>query len=193
MKNSTSGNGVGGGERGRGGIGRPISTYQPMSVIQNITDNLESRRLDFLELAKLAIAKAARAALDKNTNLTPKQKEQLRDAERGKYAHGNRLVALLLEGMAEATDPMAFANAVGDSSLRGVAAAVAPALCVKDTFLTNTRDQHKNDIRQVEFLLERTPAKRDAVLDTMGPEETSFQFHKMALLAWNPTGRRTFA
>lgn len=193
MKNSTIGNGAGGDRQGHGGIQPRISTYEPMKVIQNVTDSLDARRLDFIELAQLAIAKGARAALDRNPNLTIKQKEQLRDAERGKCAHARQLIALLLEGMAEATDPMAFANAVGDSTLRGVTAALVPSLSVKDTFLTNTRDQHKNDVRQVEFLLERTSAKRDAVLDTMGPEETSFHFHKLALLTWNPTGLRTFA
>lgn len=169
------------------------SQRTPMPFNHNVTDNLDQRAEDFLALAKGLIAQAARAALNQNPLLTPKLKEQLRDAERGRYAHGNRLVALLLEGMAGSAHPMAFADAVGGATLRSVAAATMPTLSVKDTFLTNTRAQHANDVRQWEFLLEQTPQKRDAVLDTTGPEEVSLHFHKLALLSFNPTGRRIFA
>lgn len=162
-----------------------------MPANHDVTDSLVQRSADFLEMARLVVAKAARAALAGNPNLTAKQRQKLADAERGRY--GLQVIALLLESMAEAANPLAFADHVKDASLQSVVQVVAPSLCVVDTYITNTRAQKENDIAQALFLVERTPARRDQLMDTLGPEEATLHFHKLAVQAWNPTGRRTFS
>lgn len=186
MNSSTRKPAEDGGARGR--MTR-ISSFIPMNTNQNVTDNLVQRRADFQELANALVAKVARKALDKNPNLTPKQKEHLRDAERGRY--GNKLVALLLEAMAGSGDPLAFADQVRETTLQGITDLSVP--CVLGSYIDNTRAQKDADVAQALFLIERTSARRDQLADALGPEETTLHFHKLAVLGWNPTGRKVFA
>lgn len=172
-------------------------TYEPTShstmppFNHDVTNNLDQRKADCLELAKALVAKVSRDALERNPNLTPKLKEKLRDAERGRWEGLNKGMALLLEAMRGNANALALADAVKETTLATVAAEAVP--CVLDSYITNTRAQKENDINQALFLVERTPARRDQLMDTLGPEEASLHIHKLAVLAWNPTNKRIFA
>lgn len=190
MKNGTSGNGVGGGERA-GGMQPRISTYTPMSTNHGDTDSLVQRSHDFQELAKAIVAASAREALERNPSLTPKQKAQLRDAERGRY--GVQVIALLLECMTSAVNPTFFADRVRGATLQSVAASIAPTICLTDALLNETRKQAVADVSQQQFHVERTTARRDQALDAVGPHIVALELYRDTALAFNPTGRRTFS
>lgn len=182
MQNRSSGDGVGGG-RGSG-IQARISTHPTMHVHHDVTDSLVQRTADLQELVKLC----ARHALDTNALLSPKQKEKLRDIERGRYP--TTLLEVLADAMVGSKNPLMFAEQFERAVLDRMA---APTLCVLDTYLTNTRFQRDGDMLQALFITERTGARRDQLLDALGPEEVSLRAHRQAVMRWNPTGRRVFA
>lgn len=182
MKNRSSDDGVGGG-RGSGMQTR-ISTYPTMQVHHGVNVSLVPQPLNLRE----RVARAARHALDTNEFLTPKQKQQLRDIERGRYP--TTLLEVFVDAMAGAKNPLMFAEQIEVATLDRVA---APTLCVLDTYLTNTRFQKDGDMLQALFLTERTGARQEQLLDGLGPEEVSLRAHRQAVMRWNPTGRRIFA
>lgn len=181
MKKSSTGDGVGG--LRADGIQPRISYQKTMHAHHDVDDSLVQRRDRLQE----SIAAVARHALDTNALLSPKQKEKLRDIERGRYP--TTLLDTLVDAMIGARNPLILIEQLQTATLDRMA---APTLCVLDTYLENTRKQKEGDIAQALFIVERTPARRDQLLDALGPEEVTLRQHREAVMRWNPSNRRHF-
>ena len=183
MKNRTSG-GVAGGERhGPDGMAQTSPQhFKPM--YPDVTDSQVDRGFDLQAL----VARCARHYLDTCPDLTPAQKQLLRDLERGRYQF--KALSQLLEIAPSAANPLALSEA-----LRGATLLRLPAQpqCVIDAFSTETTAQAEADVMQSRFLYERTPGIRDAALDKIGPHLVQLQRFSDLLHRWNPTSKRIFA
>lgn len=171
--------------RGNGG---PVADGMSATVAErfrpaypDVSDSRADRAADFKDL----MAKVARHYLDTCADLTPKQKQHLRDVEKGRYEF--KVFSHLLEIAPLSRSPFALTD-----HLRGALLTRLPARSrgVKDTSLLETEAQGPQNLWQHRFDVETTPAIRDAALDATLPYRDRLNDYVDSLLTWNPTARR---
>lgn len=176
---------------GRNGGSRIIEPilYRPgVTSHHDVTNSLEVRRTDRRQL----IAECARHVLETNLLLTPKQRQAFHDLCRAdvESRYSLKLLDLLLDGMANAANPMLLSEKLRAATLQMLA---APSLCVVETWLDEARKQGAADPQHDQFIVERTGVRRDQALEFLVPHREALQTAIDALHTWTPNGRRIIA
>lgn len=168
-----------------GGARGPITTQPSLPMFRpaypDVTDVRADRTLDLSAL----VAKCARHYLDTCPDLTPKQKQLLRDVEKGRYTF--RALEQLLEIAPQARNPLALSDALRGATLHRLP---EQPLCITDAWLDETRAEASANVMQTRFGVERIDTLRDATLDAVGTHLTKLQRYSDTLLRWSPNGRR---
>lgn len=175
MSNPTTHDGVGGGIPERG-----ISTTSPMHfqpLYPDVTDSVADRRQDF----KALMGRCARHMLETCPDLTLKQKQLLRDVERGRYDF--KVFSQLLEIAPTSANPSLLSEEFRRQTMLRQA---RRPLSVIDTWLDETVKQGAADVAQSGFIVERTSCRRDMALDRLVPHFDSLRSHIDSLLLWTP-------
>lgn len=151
----------------------------------SVTDNRAEREIDLQTL----MAQCARYMLEHGHDLTPKQKQLLRDVEKGRYQF--KVLSQLLEiapSVNGGGNPLALSDAFRRATLVRMP---EQSTSLIDATIEETIAQAALDPWQMRLLTERTPTIVDATLDRSGINLMKLQRYHDVLLR-QPSGRRHF-